>query len=112
MGEPKDVTRIGFWRSSAEPDLPMPVENPKPWGGQLLFLRNLRHLQAELTTTVYRGWSICRICRCRNGSAEYNYGGFVWPSGLEHYVDKHNVKVPDNFFRFIFKRWGRSDGKV
>lgn len=41
------------------------------------------------------GKSLCRICGQINGSAELTDGvRFVWPEGLAHYVEAHNVRLP------------------
>lgn len=45
----------------------------------------------------YFGWSTCRICGCKNGATELTDGLFCWPEGLAHYVEKHNVMLPDEF---------------
>lgn len=41
------------------------------------------------------GTSLCRICGQANGSAELTHGvRFVWPEGLAHYVEAHDVRLP------------------
>lgn len=41
------------------------------------------------------GTSFCRVCGQANGSAELTDGvRFVWPEGLAHYVEAHNVRLP------------------
>lgn len=40
---------------------------------------------------------MCRVCGVRNGSAELTDGeNFVWPEGLAHYVESHDVRLPDD----------------
>ncbi|KKM81992.1 hypothetical protein LCGC14_1324010 [marine sediment metagenome] len=48
-----------------------------------------------------RGYSRCRICRERNGSVDLHDGVYVWPSGLLHYIETHNVKPPQEFIDHI-----------
>jgi hypothetical protein len=49
---------------------------------------------------AYGGWSTCRF-NCEeglfNGSEEYTDGEWIWPEGLAHYVERHNVVLPDEF---------------
>jgi len=93
--------RVGFWRSTTEPDLPMPVAQDTPEEGQGPFLASLRRVEVNLErlnkAERYRGISRCRICGQGNGCAEFTHRGFVWPSGFSHYVAVHNVKVPVDF---------------
>ncbi|GHH42120.1 hypothetical protein GCM10017774_37860 [Lentzea cavernae] len=44
---------------------------------------------------AFAGKSICRFCGRDNGSTELTDGvNFVWPDGLLHYVEDHNVRLP------------------
>lgn len=94
--------RVGFWKSSNEPELPMPVGHVESFDKKNEFLSRLASIEKYKAKEVrYRGFSICRICNCSNGISEYSFGGFVWPSGYSHYIEKHNV-VPDKvFFDFV-----------
>jgi hypothetical protein len=98
--------RVGFWRSTTEPDLPMPVAQDTPEEGQGPFLASLRRVEVNLErlnkAERYRGISRCRICGQGNGCAEFTHRGFVWPSGFSHYVAVHNVKVPVDFRDMVF----------
>lgn len=108
MTESKEFTRVGFWHSEREPDLPVPQPADEPWDGQSEFLTKLESVEFELTPIRYRGFSTCRICGCRNGTTEFvlknqdGVGGWRWPSGLYHYVATHNVRPDsDEFISFI-----------
>ena len=50
------------------------------------------------------GLSVCRVCGASNGYAEYSDGTYIWPSGLAHYVDQHDVRLPDEFVRHAVAR--------
>jgi len=50
------------------------------------------------------GLSPCRICGRNNGSLEYTDGTYLWPQGLAHYVDEHEVRLPDEFVRHAIDR--------
>jgi hypothetical protein len=46
----------------------------------------------------FMGYSTCRICgKHDNGNLELTDGTYIWPSGLEHYVREHAVRLPDEF---------------
>lgn len=95
--------RVGFWKSAEEPDLPVPVAREAGDRSFLkrTFLRSLTSVEELATEASYKGVSKCRICGCRNGSTEYSYGKYVWPSGLRHYVEAHDVQLPSDFVDFI-----------
>ena len=63
--------------------------------------RIVRYLRRGTTFEVYRGHSWCRFC-CgardeQMGGSELTDGYWVWPSGLAHYVARHDVVLPDEF---------------
>ncbi len=93
--------REGFWYSKYEPDLPMPKARDKPASNQQEILDRLSKLETKAHVIAYKGWSTCRICGCGNGTTEFNYKGWVWPSGLRHYIEKHNVRVSPEFKDFL-----------
>lgn len=112
----------GFWWSEYDDDLPMPVASDEPWEGQDEFLKMLRELEDRLmaeyqgmvdkanagegkyeegAVVAYRGFSQCRLCLCANGSREFRYKGWVWPSGFRHCIEAHNVRPSSDFVHFI-----------
>lgn len=56
---------------------------------------------AECPVTAYRGSSACRICGKMNGSHEYVFGGYRWPSGYRHYIEEHNVEPSEGFKKML-----------
>jgi hypothetical protein len=46
---------------------------------------------------MYRGSSHCRICGSINGSAEFMYSNWCWPSGYMHYIEYHGVEPSQGF---------------
>jgi hypothetical protein len=94
----KSIRREGFWYEGAKSSLPKPIALAKPWVGKDKFLRSLTNLEAEASRQRYKGSSKCRICKCRNGSTEFDFKGWVWPVGFGHYVKDHNV-LPSLAFR-------------
>jgi len=97
--------REGFWRSRTEPDLPMPVAD-ETWDDHTVFGNLLFIVEAKLEVqhmVTYRGWSTCRCCDKPNGSQEFRYGGYQWPSGYRHYIEVHGIKPTDGFIQMIGK---------
>lgn len=97
--------REGFWCSSFEPNLPVPVPNDESWPGQALFLRKLFTVQSKAPHVAFRGWSRCRLCGQANGNKEFteviNGQAWTWPEGFRHYVLEHNVRPSLAFQEFI-----------
>jgi hypothetical protein len=70
---------------------------------------NERHLVSQYLAggtmaRVAMGHSACRFCGMRNGYAEYTDGTYIWPSGLGHYVDEHQVRLPREFVEHAIAR--------
>lgn len=99
--------REGFWFSESEPDLPRPKARAKPWYGQDHFLKTLCRLEYRLVPKLFKGSSECRVCGRKNGSGEYDHGGWVWPTGLYHMIKAHNVKPSAEFVYFVKEEAGK-----
>jgi hypothetical protein len=91
----------GYWYSRHTPQFPKPVPNDQPWEGQAEFLKALSKKEVGGPQHRFKGFSLCRICECINGSTEYESGEWSWPSGLRHYVEVHNVKPSDEFIEWV-----------
>lgn len=92
--------REGFWRSSMEPDLPMPIPDVA-WAERGAFLKRFEQVEGKAQSLSYRGMSRCRVCGKPNGCATLSMTGWEWPSGLLHYVRDHGVKPSDGFIAFV-----------
>lgn len=90
-------TRIGYWRSSSEPKLPNPQDLVVEIMDTAEKKRVLAHLSCQQHINHAKGMSTCRICGKLNGSAEQTDGKYIWPTGLAHYVEEHNVRLPQEF---------------
>ena len=104
MADPKLIA-LGYWRSLHEPQLPDPawfIDDtwPKPEQQQVLsYLRQGRSLLS------FMGYSWCRF-RCGAGYAEMGAddltdGTYIWPEGLAHYVEQHQLRLPDQAVQHI-----------
>ena len=126
MSEKKE----GFWYSEYEKHFPMPEEFKGEWDRDS-FLCNLieledllmstyqavvdmyndgdcrpydRYQKSGVNVTESRGFSVCRVCGCANGSRTFVHGGFMWPDGFRHYIEEHNVKPSDEFIEMVGKK--------
>ncbi len=100
----QEPTVVGYWsRSPDDPTLPYPQANPAPWERQAEFVAKLKAIEQAARERrlgklmAYRGFSMCRLCNTQNGHEEFDHGGYRWPAGLLHYVEAHNVRLPDAF---------------
>lgn len=96
MGD-SSIKIIGYWHSFSEPHFPDPAHFiDEPVDNEIKKL-TLQYLRSGIkTNAIYLGSSWCRF-RCgtpSTGSAEYTDGEYVWPEGLLHYVEHHNIRLP------------------
>jgi hypothetical protein len=96
------VNREGFWALSSE-DTTLPTPVSSSWKGRVEFLRLLGRVEKKARVIAYKGKSICRMCGSSNGSEEFTYKGWVWPSGYRHYIEAHQVRPSLAFEEFINK---------
>lgn len=100
---------IGFWRGDRAPDWP-DVERfvDASWDEQ----------ERDLVATylgsgqVWRwspGVSRCRFCEKPNGAATWTDGVYAWPEGLAHYVEEHQVRLPQEFVDHVLARLEAQD---
>lgn len=97
---------LGWWFDDRVPgSLPRPQLLVSPWqpGERAAVQAYLRAGQALVT---YMGRSHCRFaCGERNmGSTDLTDGIFVWPAGLVHYVERHDVRLPEHFVAHVLAR--------
>jgi hypothetical protein len=99
------VLREGFWHGGYEKGLPKPISLERAWTGKKEFLKALTKVESRARRNLYRGWSTCRVCEKKNGSAEFSIRMFsmkwMWPCGFAHYVKEHNVRPSLAFQTFI-----------
>ncbi len=97
---------IGYWRSSYEPNWPDPA-----WFVDELLTKSEISMTVEYlkqgTYLPYAagGYSWCRFCcdDMRLGNREQTDGKFLWPEKLWHYVECHNVRLPEEFVNEVIK---------
>ncbi|WP_327011281.1 hypothetical protein OHA72_30780 [Dactylosporangium sp. NBC_01737] len=88
---------IGYWDGPAAPDgLPDVCGSVTPGADPAVQRSVAAYLRSGTVLAVAAGMSRCRLCGTVNGSAELSDGThFVWPEGLAHYVEAHDVRLPD-----------------
>jgi len=123
-----NTSSFGYYPSNSDV---LPIANEEPWEGQSEFLESLIQIEDALLERYqvyvdrvndgdyeaknpghvigYRGFSVCRICGCANGSLEFRRYGWVWPEGFRHYIEVHNVKPSFDFIEFVLEL---SDKKI
>lgn len=47
----------------------------------------------------YHGYSTCRICGKMLSTFERTDGTWVWPDQMEHYIEEHDVVLPQEFMK-------------
>lgn len=99
---------LGYWRNNNQPEtfhLPLPIAESATADEVAQSVLILRHqVKPKSQLTHYKGISMCRCCGCFNHSGEYQYRHkvkgepmviYIIPEGLEHYIVKHKVLVPE-----------------
>lgn len=94
----KPLILIGYWHSLFEPHYPDPAWFIDPnWDAEEK-QRVIDHLKAgQKMPYAQMGFSWCRFrCGINNlGAAELTDGKYVWPEGLVHYLEAHQVRLPE-----------------
>lgn len=98
----KQYKTIGFWHSKEEPYFPDPAWFiDKNWDAterQIV----IDYLKKGTALAHYRGYSWCRLkCRGNFGTADLTDGTYVYPEGLVHYIEAHDVRLPDDFIHHV-----------
>lgn len=102
---------IGYWWNPATKDreYPDPSELVRPnWLSPKSRSALLQYLRSAPTYCGSYGHSFCRFgCGVPHvviGSKEYWDGDWVWPEGVAHYVDDHDVYLPQEFVDHVLGR--------
>jgi hypothetical protein len=93
------LTVLGWWfRPDAPSEMPLPQRLVGGWHADAR-AATLRYLRAGTALMNYPDASFCRFeCGVGElGRADLTDGRYVWPDGLAHYVEQHDVRLPDDF---------------
>ncbi len=101
------MRRLGYWIESLWDDR---YFAPQEFVGAVDEQRKrlvLTYLRSGKVTVAHRGYSWCRfMCDAspeEMGCQELTDGQWAWPWSLSHYVDRHNVKLPEEFVEHILR---------
>lgn len=96
------------WDKTLEKIIKDKSKIPKPcvgtlWSSKTFFLEKLTSLEQSLKPRIISKTDTgCLLCKNKNQSNKiYVHKNIIWSSGLYHYIDKHNVKPPSKFIRFV-----------
>lgn len=94
---------LGWWFSPFAPStLPRPQALVGGWEPRARDLV-LRYLRAGKVLVRYPDASFCRF-ECGEtamGKSDLTDGRHVWPEGLAHYVERHDVRLPESFVAHV-----------
>jgi hypothetical protein len=99
----KKLKEIGFWRATfcSSENLPFPTEMvDTSWNGTEK-KKVIAYIKSIPIGNFQKGISLCRICQKPLGSGDAFDGIYVFPEKYEHYLEKHNVKPPQEFIDSI-----------
>ena len=85
---------VGYWRSDEHPEWPEVDTFVDPSWDEDEQIQTSAYFSSGTRVHPHRGYSPCRFCGERNGSAELTDGTYVWPEGLVHYIREHGVRLP------------------
>ena len=94
----------GFWYSTYEPELPMPVANVLTEQEAKEIYDLIVEKQKDSYQMMYRGLSHSRITNETLGCMEFETKDYSWrwPGDFaEHYILKYRVKPSDDFLKFL-----------
>ncbi|MFD7655251.1 hypothetical protein ACFV4N_14870 [Actinosynnema sp. NPDC059797] len=92
---PRSLRLIGYWLGPEAPGWPDVRSFVDRSPDAALRDRVVAYLRGGSVFVAAAGTSPCRFCGQPNGSAELTDGArFVWPEGLAHYVEAHDVRLP------------------
>ena len=104
---------LGYWFNDLAPNAyPRPQRLVGAWDPGLRS-KAIAYLRAGEVLETYRGKSFCRFaCKVQDmGHRDYTDGRFAWPEGLAHYVEAHDVQLPEAFVAHVFSGAARTEPK-
>lgn len=105
----KVLRLIGYWRNDDHPEYPDPHDLvDRDWAPDQREAVQV-YLAGGLYSRHFMGLSPCRFCGRPNGASELTDGSYAWPEGLTHYVETHNVRLPQAFVDHAVQRLDELD---
>jgi hypothetical protein len=102
----KKLRAIGYWIGSGNTELPHPQNFQDLNWNAIEKQMVIDYLQKGTIAIAYMGLSWCRFeCGELNmGASDLSDGIYCWPEGLVHYIEKHSVRLPEEFIEHIKKK--------
>lgn len=92
------LRQIGYWRNASN-DLPDPKKLVDADWRRVDRDRIVSYLKSGVLQSQEYGYSFCRFaCGIPNrdmGTRNLTDGIWIWPEGLWHYIEAHDVRLPD-----------------
>lgn len=94
---------LGYWSADDETESSWPnvAERVDPDWDPVERRKVAEYLRNGAYAIGYMGYSTCRFCRRNNGSKELTDERYLWPEGLSHYVEDHDVRLPASFVAHV-----------
>lgn len=92
---------IGYWKASLEDPWPEPGDLVDSDWEEEEREDVAEYLKRGMVAGRCMGHSRCRLCGKPNGSLELTDGVYVWPEGLAHYIESHQVRLPSEFVEHV-----------
>lgn len=108
-GDMNRIRLIGYWlgpNAAGWPDVHDFVDRSWDRSERQMVIERLH--TGEPAPWMSMGKSRCRFCEVRNGYREYSDGTFLWPEGLVHYLEEHDVRLPHE----VVTHFGRREGSL
>lgn len=100
----ENLTRIGYWKSEYEPNLPDPHDYIDEAYDPEMKAKIVEFLKGGTESIQWAGFSGCRICNERLGTQCWEHEGYMYPQLLWHYIEEHNVRLPKSFEEHVMGR--------
>lgn len=89
-----------LWKPDSSNDRyphPSNLIDPEFWKKNGLKEKIITYLKSGVRCESYYGFSSCRICNKLLGTSERTDFVWCWPDKLEHYIEEHDVRLPEEF---------------
>jgi hypothetical protein len=84
---------------------PIPKQG-KEWGYKDQFINRLKYVELILKNNnkiiKMDEKKSCLLCDKEYAKYTYKFGKYIWQDILIHYIDKHNIKPPEEFMDFVY----------
>lgn len=112
--ENRPLIAIGYWNDERGDGLPHPSSFlGQKWSSEIKS-KILEYLRNGVRVNEQLGYSWCRldssISDCEMGCAEKTDGKYIWPEGLEVYVDRFDLCLPEQFCVHMKKKDFKIEG--